>query len=189
MDLVILNYDQVTKTTPELALPPLLTTAPHYTNGRIVITPSKGVRPQFEKHCSNITERESYDDPVVVVWGGIMLNGQIELNVFDRGSVTRDRYCKKCLFRRAIGPGFVSIRGVTTKQRRKIHDRSRNSEPHPCYENGTYSDTPLSKLPFHSNRRGLNLGRLNEHHLFYAAELQWHQYSTGTGRTPVHDGV
>ncbi|GFV20960.1 transposable element Tc3 transposase [Trichonephila clavipes] len=42
-----------------------------------------------------------------------MLNGQTELHIFDRGSVTGDRYCEEvllphvCLFRGAIGPDFI----------------------------------------------------------------------------------
>lgn len=42
-----------------------------------------------------------------------MLNGRTELHVFDRGSVTGDRYCKELLlphvrlFRGAIGPDFI----------------------------------------------------------------------------------
>ena len=42
-----------------------------------------------------------------------MLNGRTELHVFDRGSVTGDRYCEEVLlpyvrlFRGAIGPDFI----------------------------------------------------------------------------------
>ncbi|GFX86698.1 transposable element Tcb2 transposase [Trichonephila clavipes] len=42
-----------------------------------------------------------------------MLNGRTELHIFDRGSVTGDRYCEKVLlphvrlFRGAIGPDFI----------------------------------------------------------------------------------
>ncbi|GFU27649.1 transposable element Tcb2 transposase [Trichonephila clavipes] len=42
-----------------------------------------------------------------------MLNGQTELHIFDRGSVTGDRYCEEVLlphmrlFRGAIGPDFI----------------------------------------------------------------------------------
>ncbi|GFX99215.1 hypothetical protein TNCV_2493961 [Trichonephila clavipes] len=39
-------------------------------------------------HPSIVTERDRYDGPVVVVCGGITLNGQIEFHVFDRSSVT-----------------------------------------------------------------------------------------------------
>ncbi|GFT47879.1 transposable element Tcb2 transposase [Trichonephila clavipes] len=61
-------------------------------------------------HSSNITERDRYGGPGVIVWGGIMLNGRTELYVFDRGSVTGDGYCKELmlprmrLFQGAIGP-------------------------------------------------------------------------------------
>ncbi|GFU01780.1 transposable element Tc1 transposase [Trichonephila clavipes] len=62
---------------------------------------------------SNIKERHRYGGPGVLVWGGIMLNGRIELHIFDRGSVTEDRYCEEVLlthvrlFRGAIGPDFI----------------------------------------------------------------------------------
>ncbi|GFY34041.1 transposable element Tcb2 transposase [Trichonephila clavipes] len=46
---------------------------------------------------SNIKERHRYGGPGVFVWGGIMLNRQTELHIFDRGSVTGDRYCEEVL--------------------------------------------------------------------------------------------
>ncbi|GFW53266.1 nose resistant to fluoxetine protein 6 [Trichonephila clavipes] len=58
-------------------------------------------------------ERDHYDNPGVVVWRGIMLNKWTQLHVFDRCSVTEDRYCKEGtlfyvrLFKSAIGPDFV----------------------------------------------------------------------------------
>ncbi|GFX84373.1 transposable element Tcb2 transposase [Trichonephila clavipes] len=58
-------------------------------------------------------ERHRYGDPGVLVWGGIMLNGRTELHIFDRGSLTGDRYCEEVLlshvrlFRGAIGPDFI----------------------------------------------------------------------------------
>ncbi|GFX68435.1 transposable element Tcb2 transposase [Trichonephila clavipes] len=60
--------------------------------------------------------------PEVVVWGGIMLNGWIELNVFDRCSETGDRNCKEVilphvrLFRSAIGPDFIFMDDNTWPQ-------------------------------------------------------------------------
>ncbi|KFM66449.1 Transposable element Tcb1 transposase, partial [Stegodyphus mimosarum] len=62
---------------------------------------------------SNIKERHRNGGPEVIVWGGIMLNGRTELQVFDRGSVTGDRYCEEVLlplvrlFRGAIGPDLI----------------------------------------------------------------------------------
>ena len=62
---------------------------------------------------SNIKERHRHGGPGVLVWGGIMLNGRTELHVFDRGSVTGNRYCEEVLlphvrlFRGAIGPDFI----------------------------------------------------------------------------------
>ncbi|GFT85402.1 transposable element Tcb2 transposase [Trichonephila clavipes] len=48
-------------------------------------------------YTSNIKERHHYGCPGVLVWGGIMLNGRTELHIFDRGSVTGDRYCEEVL--------------------------------------------------------------------------------------------
>ncbi|GFT80526.1 transposable element Tcb2 transposase [Trichonephila clavipes] len=48
-------------------------------------------------YTSNIKERHHYGGPGVLVWGGIMLNGRIELHIFDRGSVIGDRYCEEVL--------------------------------------------------------------------------------------------
>ncbi|GFW46780.1 transposable element Tcb2 transposase [Trichonephila clavipes] len=64
-------------------------------------------------YTSHIKERHHYGGPGVLVWGGIMLNGRTELHIFDRGSVTGDRYCEEVLlphvrlFRGAIGPDFT----------------------------------------------------------------------------------
>ncbi|GFU60035.1 transposable element Tc3 transposase [Trichonephila clavipes] len=61
----------------------------------------------------NIKERHRYGGPGVLVWGGIMLNGRIELHIFDRGSVIGDRYCEEVLlphvrlFRGVIGPDII----------------------------------------------------------------------------------
>ncbi|GFV25451.1 transposable element Tc3 transposase [Trichonephila clavipes] len=58
-------------------------------------------------------ERHHYGGPGVLVWGGIMLNWRTELHIFERGSVTGDRYCEEVLlphvrlFRGAIGPDFI----------------------------------------------------------------------------------
>ncbi|GFY14126.1 transposable element Tcb1 transposase [Trichonephila clavipes] len=63
-------------------------------------------------YTSNIKERHHYGAPGVLVWGG-MLNGRTDLNIFDRRSVTGDRYCEEVLlphvllFRGAIGPDFI----------------------------------------------------------------------------------
>ncbi|GFV90824.1 transposable element Tcb2 transposase [Trichonephila clavipes] len=68
-------------------------------------------------YTSNIKERHHYNGPGVLVWGGIMLNGQTELHIFDRGSVIGDRYCEEVLlphvrlFRGAIGPDFIFMDG------------------------------------------------------------------------------
>ncbi|GFX40470.1 transposable element Tcb2 transposase [Trichonephila clavipes] len=64
-------------------------------------------------YTSNIKERHHYGGPGVLVWGGIMLNGRIEFHIFDRGSVTGDRYCEEVLlphvrlFQGATGPDFI----------------------------------------------------------------------------------
>ncbi|GFU40693.1 transposable element Tcb1 transposase [Trichonephila clavipes] len=44
-------------------------------------------------YFNNITERDRCG-----VWGGIVLNGWNELHVFDRSSVTGERYCKEMIF-------------------------------------------------------------------------------------------
>ncbi|GFT56195.1 transposable element Tcb2 transposase [Trichonephila clavipes] len=46
-------------------------------------------------YTSNIKERHRYGGPGVLVWAGIMLNGRTELHIFDRGSLTGDRYCEE----------------------------------------------------------------------------------------------
>ncbi|GFU69999.1 transposable element Tcb2 transposase [Trichonephila clavipes] len=64
-------------------------------------------------YTNNIKERHHYGGPGVLVWGGIMLNGRNEHHIFDRGSVTGDRYCEEVLLshvrlsRGAIGPDFI----------------------------------------------------------------------------------
>ncbi|GFV93072.1 transposable element Tcb2 transposase [Trichonephila clavipes] len=58
-------------------------------------------------------ERHRYGGSGVLVWGGIMLNGRTKLHIFDRWSVTGDRYCEEVflphvrLLRGAIGPDFI----------------------------------------------------------------------------------
>ncbi|GFW46536.1 transposable element Tcb2 transposase [Trichonephila clavipes] len=64
-------------------------------------------------YLRNLMERHRYGGLGVLVWGGIMLNRRTELHIFDRGSVTRDRYYDEVLllhvhlFRGAIGPDFI----------------------------------------------------------------------------------
>ncbi|GFT80498.1 transposable element Tcb2 transposase [Trichonephila clavipes] len=64
-------------------------------------------------YTSNIKERHHYGGPGVLVWGGIMLNGRIELHIFDRGCVIGDRYCEEILlphlrlFRDITGLDFI----------------------------------------------------------------------------------
>ncbi|GFY15824.1 transposable element Tcb2 transposase [Trichonephila clavipes] len=61
----------------------------------------------------NIKERHRYGGSGVLVRGGIMLNGRTKLHIFDRGSVTGDRYCEEVflphvrLLRGAIGSDFL----------------------------------------------------------------------------------
>ncbi|GFV76092.1 transposable element Tcb2 transposase [Trichonephila clavipes] len=65
------------------------------------------------KSSLRMRERHHYGGPGALVWGGIVLNGQTELHIFDRGSVIGDRYCEEVLlphvrlFRGAIGPDFI----------------------------------------------------------------------------------
>ncbi|GFS89978.1 transposable element Tcb2 transposase [Trichonephila clavipes] len=64
-------------------------------------------------YISNIEERHHYGGPGVLAWRVIILNGRTELYIFDRGSVTGDRYCEEVLlphvrpFRGAIYPDFI----------------------------------------------------------------------------------
>ncbi|GFW79787.1 transposable element Tcb2 transposase [Trichonephila clavipes] len=61
----------------------------------------------------NIKERHHCGGPGVHVWGGIMLNGLTELQIFDKGSVIGDRYSEEVLLRHvrlfqgANGPDFI----------------------------------------------------------------------------------
>ncbi|GFX22835.1 transposable element Tcb2 transposase [Trichonephila clavipes] len=48
-------------------------------------------------HTSNLKERHHYGGPGVLVWEGIMMNVRTELHIFDRGSVTGDRYYDEVL--------------------------------------------------------------------------------------------
>ncbi|KFM63714.1 hypothetical protein X975_24464, partial [Stegodyphus mimosarum] len=74
-------------------------------------------------YFSNIKERHRNGGPEVLVWRGIMLNGRTELHVFDRGSVTGDRYCEEVLlphvrlFRSAIGPDLIFMDNNAQPQR------------------------------------------------------------------------
>ncbi|GFU87420.1 transposable element Tcb2 transposase [Trichonephila clavipes] len=58
-------------------------------------------------------ERYRYHGPGALVWAGIVLNGRTELPIFDRVSVTGNRYCEEVLlphvrlFRGANGPDFI----------------------------------------------------------------------------------
>ncbi|GFU24728.1 transposable element Tcb2 transposase [Trichonephila clavipes] len=68
---------------------------------------------------SNITERNRYRGPGVVIWGGIMLNLCTELPVFDKGSVCGNRCCKEGiisyvhLFLGVMGTGFIFMDNKT----------------------------------------------------------------------------
>ncbi|GFW79010.1 transposable element Tcb2 transposase [Trichonephila clavipes] len=84
---------------------------PQNTCGRCAQLNTEKVGTRF--HSSNITERGYCGVSGVAVWEGIMLNGWNDFNVFNRGSVTRYRYCKEvilpqvCLFQGVIGPDFI----------------------------------------------------------------------------------
>ncbi|GFX88469.1 transposable element Tcb2 transposase [Trichonephila clavipes] len=68
-------------------------------------------------YTKHFKKRHHYGGLGVLVWVGIMLNGRTELHIFDRGSVTGDRYCEEVLlprvhlFRGAIGPDFIFMDG------------------------------------------------------------------------------
>ncbi|GFT57308.1 transposable element Tcb2 transposase [Trichonephila clavipes] len=74
-------------------------------------------------YTNNIKERHHYGGPGVLVCGGIKLNGRTELHIFDRWSVTGDRYCEELLLlhvhllRGAIGPDFIFMDDNTRSHR------------------------------------------------------------------------
>ncbi|GFW83748.1 transposable element Tcb1 transposase [Trichonephila clavipes] len=70
---------------------------------RILIWRERGSR----NHPSNIIGRDRYGGRGVLVWGGIMLGGRIDLHIFDLGSVNGTRYYR-CLAARTVPP--VTIR-------------------------------------------------------------------------------
>ncbi|GFU23690.1 transposable element Tcb2 transposase [Trichonephila clavipes] len=68
-------------------------------------------------NLSNITKRDCFGGPGVVICRCSTLNGRTELPVSDRGSIMGDRYCKEMvlfhvrLFRSVIGLDFVFMDG------------------------------------------------------------------------------
>lgn len=60
----------------------------------------------------NVQERHRYGQGVMV-WAGIMHNAKTPLHIFERGTVTSQRYCREIvldhvrLFRGAVGPDFL----------------------------------------------------------------------------------
>ncbi|GFW54033.1 transposable element Tc1 transposase [Trichonephila clavipes] len=62
---------------------------------------------------SNIVEKDYYGRGGLIVWTGIMGDGHTDLHVFDRGTVTGQRYRDVILapyarlFCRAYGPNFI----------------------------------------------------------------------------------
>ncbi|GBN15901.1 hypothetical protein AVEN_88534-1, partial [Araneus ventricosus] len=62
---------------------------------------------------SNVREIDHYGGEGLMVWAGIMLDGQISLHIFERGTVTGVRYRDEILepyvrlFRGAVGPEFI----------------------------------------------------------------------------------
>ncbi|GFV02506.1 transposable element Tcb2 transposase [Trichonephila clavipes] len=87
---------------------------------RVLIWREIGKRARF--YTRNIKERHHYAGPGVLVWGGIMLNGRTELQIFDRGSVTGDRYCEEVLL-----PHVRLFRGVIVTDFIFMDD---NARPH-----------------------------------------------------------
>ncbi|GBN07098.1 hypothetical protein AVEN_25023-1 [Araneus ventricosus] len=59
----------------------------------------------------NIRERDHYSDSGVLIWGGIIMNGQTELQSFDIYAVTNNRYSWQVIFPNmflgAKGEGFI----------------------------------------------------------------------------------
>ncbi|GFY18583.1 transposable element Tcb2 transposase [Trichonephila clavipes] len=76
---------------------------------RVTIWREHGTR--FEPR--NITERHHFPSRGVMVWAGIMMDGQTDLHFIDTGSVTAQRYIDEVLepyvrlFRGALSPDFI----------------------------------------------------------------------------------
>lgn len=66
-----------------------------------------------EFHLTNIRAGDCWGGSGVLVWGGIAFNGQTELHISDKGSLTSDHYCDGiilphvCMFQGTSGPDFV----------------------------------------------------------------------------------
>lgn len=59
--------------------------------GSILLYAEEGTR-----FCPNdIRERYYYGESFIFIWAGIMINGQIELQIFYVGNLTRDGYCQE----------------------------------------------------------------------------------------------
>ncbi|GFU21879.1 transposable element Tcb2 transposase [Trichonephila clavipes] len=76
---------------------------------RVTIWRERGTR--FKPR--NITEKHHFPSRGVMVWAGIMMDGRIDLDFFDTGSMTAQRYRDENLepyvhlFRGAVGPDFI----------------------------------------------------------------------------------
>ncbi|GBN75652.1 hypothetical protein AVEN_90780-1 [Araneus ventricosus] len=83
---------------------------------------------------SNVREIDHYGGRDLMVWAGIMLDGQTPLHVFERGIVTGVRYRDEILqpyvrlFRGAVGPEFILIDDNARPHRALLVDEFLESE-------------------------------------------------------------
>ena len=98
-------------------------------SGRSLIWREVGTR----NSPGNIVERDRTGGRGVMVWGGIMLHGRTDLQIFEHGTLTSQRYCDEVLlqhvrlFRAAVGPDFIfmddNARPHRTAQVEELLDR------------------------------------------------------------------
>ncbi|GBO25667.1 Transposable element Tcb2 transposase [Araneus ventricosus] len=83
---------------------------------------------------SNVREIDHYGGGGLMVWAGIMLDGQTPLHVFERGTVTCVRYRDEILepsvrlFRGAVGPEFILMDDNARPHRALLVDEFLESE-------------------------------------------------------------
>lgn len=83
---------------------------------------------------SNIVEKDHYGGGGLMVWAGIMADGRTDLHVFDRGTLTGQRYRDEILapyvrlFRGAYGPNFLFMDDNARPHRAQLVDDYLESE-------------------------------------------------------------
>ncbi|GBM70274.1 hypothetical protein AVEN_63921-1 [Araneus ventricosus] len=79
---------------------------------------------------SNVCEIDHYGGGGLMVWAGIMLDGQTPLHVFERGTVTGVRYRDEILepYVRLLAPEFILMDGNARPHRALLVDEFLESE-------------------------------------------------------------